>query len=200
MVNGGQSCIAAKRFIIPKNISAEFGREMSKAMSELVVGNPMDPSTQVGPLARKDLVDYLRGQVSRSIRMGAHVLFKHSCTPRKGFFYPPTLLSHIQTGMPVFFEETFGPVAGIIPADSPAHAIELANMSEYGLGASLWSSNVMKAESFARRIQSGNVFVNKNVVSDPRIGFGGTKQSGLGKELGELGIKEFTNAKTIWIN
>jgi succinate-semialdehyde dehydrogenase/glutarate-semialdehyde dehydrogenase len=173
---------------------------MKKALSELTVGYPMDPSTQVGPLARKDLVDHLRGQVSRSIRMGAHVLFKHSHVPKKGFFYPPTLLSRIRTDMPVFSEETFGPVAGIISADSPKHAIELANLTEYGLGASIWSSDVKKAESFAHRIQAGNVFVNKNVASDPRIAFGGAKQSGLGKELGESGIKEFTNAKTIWIN
>ncbi len=200
MVNGGQSCIAAKRFIVPKNISPEFAREMKKAMSELKVGDPMEPSTQVGPLARKDLVEHLRGQVSRSVRLGAHVLFKHPHTPKKGFFYAPTLLSRIRTDMPVFSEETFGPVAGIISADSPMHAVELANLSEYGLGSSIWSSDVKKAESFARRIRAGNVFVNKNVASDPRIAFGGTKQSGLGKELGELGIKEFVNAKTIWIN
>lgn len=199
MVNGGQSCIAAKRFIVPKNIAAEFSRGIKKSLSELKVGDPMDPSTQVGPLARKDLVEHLRGQVSRSIRMGAHVLFKHPHMPKRGFFYPPTLLSRIRTDMPVFSEETFGPVAGIISADSPTHAIELANLSEYGLGASIWSSDVKKAETMAHRVHSGNVFVNKNVTSDPRIAFGGAKHSGIGKELGEMGIKEFTNAKTIWI-
>lgn len=199
MINGGQSCIAVKRFIIPKNSSAEFGREMKKAMSELVVGDPMNKDTQIGPLARKDLVVHLRDQVSRSTRMGAHVLFRHLHTPKKGFFYPPTLLSRVQTTMPVFAEETFGPVAGIISADSPKHALELANQTEYGLGASIWTSDVKKAERFARLIQAGNVFINKNVASDARISFGGVKQSGFGKELGELGIKEFVNAKTIWI-
>ena len=159
----------------------------------------MDSNTQIGPLARKDLVLHLREQVSRSMRMGAHVLFKHPHTPRKGFFYPPTILTHIKPEMSVFAEETFGPVAAIISSDSPSHAIELANRTEYGLGASIWTRDIQKAEALAYKIQAGNVFINKNVASDPRISFGGIKQSGYGKELGEMGIKEFVNAKTIWV-
>ena len=200
IVNGGQSCIASKRFIVPQKIAREFEKQMKKEFESLVMGDPFNPNTQVGPLARDDLRIHLREQMKQSIRMGARVLTQNKPWRGKGYFFTPTLLGKIKPDMPLFAEETFGPLAGVLSVANSREAIEIANSTEYGLGASIWSSDLKKAEEIAYRIQAGNIFINKNVASDPRIPFGGTKQSGLGKELGEMGIKEFVNAKTIWIN
>lgn len=199
IINGGQSCIAAKRFIVPHSIARAFEKEMARDMDALQMGDPMDSNTDVGPLARVDLREALRTQMRQSIRMGARILTKRKPRSGKGFFFPPTLLTRIKSEMPVFSEETFGPLGGVMPYQTIREAIALANATPYGLGASLWSRDVGNAEEWARHIQAGNVFVNKNVASDPRLPFGGTKRSGLGKEMGEIGIKAFVNAKTIWV-
>lgn len=199
IVNGGQSCIAAKRFLVPQKMAREFELEMKKRFAGLVVGDPFDSATQVGPLARGDLRDHLLEQMKRSVRMGAKVVAGGRKWRGKGYFFTPTLLGKIKPTMPVFSEETFGPLAGVMPYDYIRDAISMANATEYGLGASIWGVDAKQAEEYAHLLQSGNVFINTRVASDPRISFGGTKQSGLGKELGELGIKEFVNAKTIWI-
>lgn len=182
-----------------KKIAPEFERTMARAMDELIMGNPLDKETQIGPLARADLRENLSHQLAQSIRAGAKVQTTRKKWKGKGYFFPPTLLSRIKLSMPVFSEETFGPLAGVLSVDTAREAIEVANQTPYGLGASIWTSDVARAEVFARHVEAGNVFVNKIVASDPRISFGGSKQSGLGKELGAMGIKEFVNAKTIWI-
>jgi len=178
--NNGQSCIAAKRFIAERAVANDFERGFAKAVEDLVVGDPMDPKTQVGPLARRDLLETLERQVDESVRAGARVL----------------------TGteeMPVFKEETFGPVAAVLRVADADEAIRVANDSAYGLGASLWTRDIARAERLARRIESGSVFVNGMVASDPRLPFGGVKRSGYGRELSAFGIREFTNVQTIWI-
>ncbi|MEK6902224.1 MAG: aldehyde dehydrogenase family protein, partial [archaeon] len=198
--NTGQSCIAAKRFIVQKKIAPEFERVMARAMDELVMGDPLNPDTQIGPLARGDLRQNLTLQMAQSIRMGAKLRTRRKKWKGKGYFFTPSLLSRIKPSMPVFSEETFGPLTGVLSVNTIREAVDAANNTPYGLGASLWTSDLKRAEETARHVESGNVFVNNIVASDPRISFGGTKQSGLGKELGEMGIKEFVNAKTIWVN
>lgn len=198
--NTGQSCIAAKRFIVMKKIALAFEGAMARAMDDLIMGDPLDKETQIGPLARSDLRENLVRQMAQSIRQGAQVRTTRKKSKGKGYFFPPTLLSKVKLSMPVFSEETFGPLAGVVSVDTAREAVELANHTPYGLGASLWTSDLKRAEELARHVESGSVFVNKIVASDPRIPFGGAKQSGLGKELGQLGIKEFVNAKIIWIN
>ncbi len=199
IINAGQSCVAAKRFIVPQKMAHEFETCMKKEFESLAVGDPFDKNTQIGPLARADLREHLMMQMKQSIRMGAKVLTGNKPWRQKGYFFVPTLLGKIRPNMPVFSEETFGPLAGVMPYENVREAIGMANATEYGLGASIWSKDLRKAEELARKIQAGNVYINKNVASDPRIPFGGAKQSGLGKELGEMGIKEFVLAKTIWI-
>jgi succinate-semialdehyde dehydrogenase/glutarate-semialdehyde dehydrogenase len=198
-INSGQSCIAAKRFIVEKGIAERFTTLFVKAMQALRVGDPLARDTQVGPLARADLVDTLHRQVTTSVRMGAKALAGGAPLSRPGFFYEPTVLSGVQPDMPVFEEETFGPVAAVIEADNPDHAVRLANRSVYGLGASIWTGNVDEAKRLAAGIESGMVFVNGLVKSDPRLPFGGVKRSGHGRELGRVGMHEFVNQKTVWI-
>ena len=199
-INTGQSCIAAKRFIVADRIHDAFVGEMTAAMRDLITGDPTDEKTQLGPLARLDLLENLRRQVDESIERGAELLAGGSRLPRKGYFYPPTLLSDVRPGMPTFDEETFGPVAALIRARDLNHAVELANQSPYGLGASVWTRDAALAERIAPHIESGNVFVNGQVKSDPRLPFGGVKQSGYGRELSAYGLREFTNIKSVWIN
>ncbi len=199
MINTGQSCIAAKRFIVVQDILAEFEDGIKKRMEKLQTGNPMDKSTQFGPLARMDLVDELEDQVNRSVKMGAKILLGGKRIKGKGCFFEPTILTNISADMPVFSEETFGPVLAIIMARDEEEAIRLANQSDYGLGSSLWTKDRIKGERLARKIESGAVFVNGLVKSDPRLPFGGIKKSGYGRELSHYGIKEFVNIKTIWI-
>jgi succinate-semialdehyde dehydrogenase/glutarate-semialdehyde dehydrogenase len=197
--NTGQSCIAAKRFIAERRIAEEFERLFAKAVEDLVVGDPLDPKTQIGPLARADLVDNLERQVDESVRMGARVLTGGERIPGKGFFYRPTVLADVTEDMPVFKEETFGPVAAVLRVRDAEEAVRVANDSPYGLGGNIWTRDAALGERLARRIESGSVFVNGMVASDPRLPFGGVKRSGYGRELSTFGIREFTNVQTIWI-
>lgn len=197
-INAGQSCIAAKRFIVDHNVDM-FEQTMAGIMQELIVGDPADRATQLGPLARLDLLEHLHDQVQRSLAMGAHLLTGGHRLDRPGYFYAPTVLTQVKPGMPAFDEELFGPVAAVVRADSVDHAIQLANQSRYGLGASIWTSNPENAEPLAARLESGNVFINGQVRSDPRLPFGGIKRSGWGRELSTQGLHEFTNIKTVHI-
>jgi succinate-semialdehyde dehydrogenase/glutarate-semialdehyde dehydrogenase len=198
-INSGQSCIAAKRFIVEAPIAARFEKAFAKSLSEMTVGDPLDRNTQLGPLARLDLLENLDEQVRRSVRAGARLVTGGKREPRKGFYYAATLLADVRPGMPAFDDETFGPVAALVVATDADDAVRLANLSRYGLGASVWTKDVALAERMAGEIESGCVFVNGAVKSDPRLPFGGVKNSGYGRELSELGIKEFVNAKTVWV-
>ena len=197
-INAGQSCIAAKRFIVTDG-AEPFAYHLSRAMGRMKVGDPAARETQVGPLARLDLLENLHDQVRRSVAGGAKLETGGERLPRNGFFYAPTVLSGVRPGMPAFDEETFGPVAAVISARDVDEAIDLANQSRYGLGASVWTEDVALAERVAERIESGCVFVNGAVKSDPRLPFGGVKNSGYGRELSAHGIREFVNVKTVWV-
>ena len=197
--NTGQSCIAAKRFLVADGVADEFEELFAQAVRALRTGDPRDRATQVGPLARADLLETLERQVEESVRQGAEVLVGGIRREGPGFFYEPTVLVRVRDGMPVFEEETFGPVAAVRRVVDADEAVSVANRSAYGLGASLWTADVTVGEALARTIESGVVFVNGMVVSDPRLPFGGVKRSGYGRELGSFGIREFTNIQTIWI-
>ena len=199
MVNNGQSCIAAKRFIAVESVAEEFETRFAEKIAALKVGDPMDRATQVGPLARADLVRDLDRQVKASVAAGARAVVGGAPLPGRGHFFAPTLLTGVRPGMPAFDEETFGPVAALTRAKDEDEAVALANRSSFGLGASLWTRDRARGEALAARIQAGLVFVNAMVKSDPRLPFGGIKRSGHGRELGALGIREFVNAKTVWI-
>lgn len=198
-LNSGQSCIAAKRFIVAESIADRFGAAMAAGMEALVVGDPLEPTTQIGPLARADLRDELHDQVERSVAAGAKILTGGEFLDGSGYFYAPTVLSDVEPGNPAFDEETFGPVAPIVRARDADHAVELANQSAFGLGASVWSADVEAATDLVPRIDAGSVFVNGVVKSDPRLPFGGVKDSGFGRELSAFGMREFVNVKTVWI-
>jgi len=196
-LNAGQSCIAAKRFIVVGEKVAEFENLYKDLMASMKIGDPEDKETQVGPLAREDLLNDLDKQVQESIKMGAKLLTGGKRLDGKGYYYLPTLLTNVKKGMPVYDEETFGPVAAIIKVSDEEEAIKVANDSKYGLGASIWTKDTERAQELAKRIEAGNVFINKIVKSDPRLPFGGVKRSGYGRELSYHGIKEFVNIKTI---
>jgi succinate-semialdehyde dehydrogenase len=198
-INSGQSCIAAKRFIVEEPIADRFEEEMVKAMEALKVGDPTDRGTDIGPMAREDLLGDLDDQVRRSVQAGATLRTGGRRLDGGGWFYAPTLLSGVRPGMAAFDEETFGPVAAVIRARNADEAVELANQSRYGLGASLWTSDPARAEALAAEIEAGSVFVNGIVKSDPRLPFGGIKSSGYGRELSDVGIREFVNIKTVWV-
>ena len=197
--NNGQSCIAAKRFIVQRDILDEFQDAFAKQVAALRIGDPLDAATQIGPLARADLRDTLERQVKESVRAGATVLTGGERWGTRGYYYRPTVLAGVRPGMAAFDEETFGPVAAITSVSDADEAIALANRSEYGLGANLWTRDDAAAEKLARRIESGQIFINGMVASDPRLPFGGIKHSGYGRELSAFGIREFTNIKTIWV-
>jgi acyl-CoA reductase-like NAD-dependent aldehyde dehydrogenase len=197
--NNGQSCIAAKRFIVVDSVADAFEHKFVDAVSALKVGDPLDRSTNIGPLARNDLRDALDRQVQASVGQGARVALGGARGAGRGFFYQPTVLSGVTSDMVAFREETFGPAAALIRAKDEADAIRLANDSPYGLGASLWSNDLEKAQQLARQIESGSVFINGMVASDPRLPFGGIKRSGYGRELSLFGIRELVNIQTIWI-
>jgi len=199
LVNSGQSCIAAKRFIAVESVAGEFVKRFADALRARRVGDPLSRETEVGPQARVDLRDALHAQVTESIKRGAQLVLGGQVPPGKGALYPPTLLAAVDPGMPAFDEETFGPVAAMIRAKDEADAIRLANESPFGLGASLWTRDRGRAERLAARIEAGAVFVNGLVKSDPRLPFGGIKRSGYGRELSEYGIREFVNIKSVWI-
>ena len=200
MINQGQSCIAAKRFIVVESRAAEFESRMRLALESLKMGDPLDMQTDVGPLARKDIADEIDKQVQRSIAAGARLVLGGKPANRTGCYYLPTVLSDVKKGMAVYKEETFGPVVSIIPVKDEQEAIAVANDSEFGLGGSVWTENLERGEAVARKIETGAVFVNGLVKSDPRLPFGGVKKSGYGRELSEFGIREFVNIKTIWIS
>ncbi len=197
--NTGQSCIAAKRFIAVESIATDFERRFAAEVGALNVGDPLDAKTQIGPLAREDLRETLDRQVRESVGMGARVLTGGERGNGRGWYYRPTVLADVTEDMPAFKEETFGPVAAVVRVRDADEAVRVANDSAYGLGANLWTKDLALGERLARRIESGSVFVNGMVASDPRLPFGGVKRSGYGRELSSYGIKEFVNIQTIWI-
>jgi succinate-semialdehyde dehydrogenase/glutarate-semialdehyde dehydrogenase len=196
MQNAGQSCIAAKRFIVVESVRDEFLNRFMKHVSALRQGDPLLKETTTGPLARVDLAEDVEKQMRKSVASGAMVV---TGGRRDGANYQPAILDRVSPGMPAFDEEVFGPVAAVIAAKDEEDAIGLANQNRYGLGASVWTRDLSRGEYVAREIESGNVFVNSLMRSDQRLPFGGVKKSGYGRELSELGIKEFMNAKTIYI-
>lgn len=199
LLNNGQSCIAAKRFIIVEEIADKFEEMFVKKMEEVVVGDPMNELTELGPIAREDLLLELHEQVTKSIKLGAKLLTGGNRLDRKGYYYPPTVIGDVKKGMPAYDEELFGPVASVIRIKDEKEAIFVANDTEFGLGASLWTADIEKAKLLAKEIDSGSVFINGMVKSDPRLPFGGVKMSGFGRELSHYGIKEFVNIKTVWV-
>jgi succinate-semialdehyde dehydrogenase/glutarate-semialdehyde dehydrogenase len=198
LINGGQSCISAKRFIVESAVIDEFTDRFASELGKAVVGDPRNDDTTMGPMARVDLRDELHDQVVASIDAGARRVMGGTKPEGPGAFYPATLLSGVAEGMPVYREETFGPVASLIEAANTEEAIAIANDSDFGLGAAIFTSDVEKGEQIARdRLEAGACFVNAFVASDPRLPFGGIKMSGYGRELADLGMKEFLNAKTV---
>lgn len=197
--NTGQSCIAAKRFIIVESVAQEFERAFVEAAAKLRVGDPFQYETQVGPMARADLRDELDRQVQTTVQMGGRILLGGKPVPGKGSFYEPTIVTNVTPEMPMFREETFGPAAAVIHARDTDHAIELANNSQFGLGGNLWTRNIELGRKLARRLESGALFLNSMTASDPRLPFGGVKHSGYGRELSIFGIREFVNVQTVWI-
>lgn len=198
--NTGQSCTAAKRFIINKKIAKEFIEKLDDAFRRLKIGDPMDPAVEVGPIAREDLLKLLDHQVTRSIEKGAKLITGGTIIDREGYYYEPTILVDVEKGMPAYDEELFGPVAAIITVDNDDEAVTIANDTHLGLGASIWSADSEHAQKLAARIEAGTVFINKMVTSDPRIPTGGIKKSGYGRELGDHGIKEFVNMKSVIVD
>ncbi len=197
--NAGQSCIAAKRYIVVDAVADEFERRFAEAASRLRVGDPTKRDTQMGPMARADLRQDIDEQVRDSVAAGARVLCGGQRLDGTGYYYQPTVLAGVTPAMRVFREETFGPVAAVIRARDAEEAVALANDSQFGLGGNLWSRDTEAAKALARRIETGSVFINGMTASDPRLPFGGVKHSGYGRELSSFGIREFTNIQTIWV-
>ena len=195
--NAGQSCVNAKRFIVDQAVANDFVEAFAAKAGRLVMGDPTTDSTTLGPLARANLRAAIAGQIDRSIAAGARAIIGGAMGEGPGFFYRPTILDHVVPGMAAFDEETFGPAAAIVRARDTEEAVALANQTAFGLGASIWTRDTTRGLQLARRIDAGAVFVNAIVASDPRVPFGGIKASGYGRELGDLGLREFTNAKTI---
>lgn len=199
LINAGQSCIAAKRFIIVESVLQEFQMLLIQNMQNVKIGDPFDENT-MGPMARIDLRDELHQQVVKSVKSGAQLLLGGQIPPGKGAFYPPTILANVKPGMPAFDDELFGPVAAIISAKDEKEAIQLANNSVFGLGAAVFTADIARGEKIAtEKLEAGSCFVNDFVKSDPRLPFGGIKQSGYGRELSDFGIREFVNIKTVYL-
>jgi len=197
--NNGESCIAAKRFIVEDSVYDAFLLRFGELAAARVVGDPMEETTQLGPCARADLRQSVDDQVRATLAAGARLVTGGRSIERPGFFYEPTVVSDVVPGMPMFDEEVFGPAAAVVRANDLEHALELANASRFGLGANLWTRDIALAEELAGRIEAGNVFINGMVASDPRLPFGGVKRSGYGRELSSFGIHEFVNIQTVWI-
>jgi succinate-semialdehyde dehydrogenase/glutarate-semialdehyde dehydrogenase len=197
--NAGQSCIAAKRFILAAEIYDAFVSEFVDKMQSLNVGDPLDPKTEIGPLASEAILKSVDEQVQKSVAAGAQLLIGGKRIDRPGFFYEPTVLAEIQPDSPAYREELFGPVACCFRARDAAEAIRIANDSSFGLGATAWTNDPGEKDLFAKELEAGMVFINSMVASDPRLPFGGAKRSGFGRELGAEGIREFVNIKTISI-
>ncbi len=200
LFNSGQSCVCGKRFIVVESVRRAFEKKFIARLTARHVGPPTDLLTDVGPLARHDLRDELHAQVTASVRRGARLLVGGRIPRGPGFFYPPTVLTNVRKGMPAYDEELFGPVAAIIPVRDEETAVATANDSIYGLGAAIFSRDRRRARELAGRIESGQVFVNEFVRSDPALPFGGVKQSGYGRELGTWGLRAFVNVKTVWVS
>ena len=198
LLNAGQSCIAAKRFIVVKPLREAFEQRYVEKFRAIRFGDPRDPASDIGPMARADLRDQVHEQVMQSVQQGARLLVGGVVPPGPGAYYPPTVLAGVEPGMTAFDDEIFGPVAAIIEADDEQHAVALANQSVFGLGAAIFTRDKDKAERIARELEAGCVFVNGLVKSDPRLPFGGIKQSGYGRELSWFGIQEFVNIKTVY--
>ena len=196
--NAGQSCISSKRFIVEEAVANLFVAAFCDEARQLKIGNPLDRTTQIGPMARANLRDELHAQVQRSVDAGARLCMGGKPLPGPGYFYLPTILDNVTQAMAAACEETFGPVAAIMRVADADEAIDVANSLDFGLGAAIWSADVQRADALARRIDAGAVFINALVASDARVPFGGIKQSGYGRELGAYGLREFTNIKTIW--
>jgi len=197
--NCGQSCVSSKRFIVEDAVADAFVAAFVAHTRELVVGDPLDPRTTIGPMARPSLVADLDSQVQRSLAAGARLLTGGAARPGPGCYYEPTILDDVTPDMAAAIEETFGPAAAILRVGDADEAIALANATEFGLAAALWTGDLARARRLVRQIEAGAVFVNGQVVSDARLPFGGIKQSGYGRELGAAGAREFTNTKTVWI-
>lgn len=198
-INNGQSCVNAKRFIVQASVAERFVGAFLDQVKKLRIGDPLEEGIDIGPMARANLRDTLHDQVERSIAAGSKLLTGGEFLDRPGFYYAPTVLDRVAPGSPAFDEETFGPVAAIVRVATLDDAIGLANQTEFGLGAALWSRDIDNARRIARQIQAGTVSINGMVASDPRLPFGGIKRSGYGRELGSDGIREFTNIKTLWV-
>ncbi|MDF3077475.1 MAG: NAD-dependent succinate-semialdehyde dehydrogenase [Sphingobacteriaceae bacterium] len=200
LVNSGQSCIAAKRFIVVKSVEKEFTRLFLEKMSKKVLGDPLDPNTDIGPQARADLRGQLHKQVKKSIEAGAKCILGGKIPKGEGALYLPTILTKVKKGMPAFDEELFGPVAAVISAKSEEEAISIANDTNFGLGGAVFTKDLARGEMIAKtKLNAGSCFVNSLVKSDPRLPFGGINESGYGRELGVYGIREFVNIKTVYI-
>ena len=199
LINSGQSCVNAKRFIVVEPLVAAFTEKLVAAMRAKKMGDPLADGTDIGPQARPDLRDELHKQVRDSVAKGARLLLGGEIPPGKGSFYPPTVLADVKKGMPAYDEELFGPVASIVEARDEADAIRIANDSIFGLGAAVFTRDAARGERVARELEAGCTFVNALVASDPRLPFGGIKESGYGRELGTYGIKEFVNMKTVYV-
>jgi succinate-semialdehyde dehydrogenase/glutarate-semialdehyde dehydrogenase len=199
LINNGQSCIASKRFIVVEKIYESFTQKFVNAMNQVKIGDPMDESVELGPIAREDLLYELDSLIKESVSKGAKILTGGKVLPGKGYYYSPTILDNLKKGMPAYDDEIFGPVASLIKAKDAEDAVRIANDSPFGLGASIWTKDINKAKRMATEIESGCVFINGMVKSDPRLPFGGIKNSGYGRELSHYGIKEFVNIKSVWI-
>jgi succinate-semialdehyde dehydrogenase / glutarate-semialdehyde dehydrogenase len=199
LLNNGQSCISAKRFVVVDAVADRFVEAFVAATEESVIGDPMDRATTLGPLAREDLRDDLHEQVRATVNAGARLLTGGEAVDRAGYYYAPTVLDHVTPDMTAAEEETFGPAATVLRVPDEAAAIDVANDTDFGLGASIWTEDLERGERLAARVEAGCVFVNELVKSDPRVPFGGVKDAGYGRELGSYGIKSFVNAKTVWV-
>ncbi len=199
-LNNGQSCIAAKRFIVEQDVIEEFTKKFIEHVEQQVVGDPLDPKTTIGPLVRDDSRDIIVNQIGQSALKGAKVLLGGNVPQKRGFFFNPTVLGDVTPDMTISREEVFGPVAPIIAARNPTEAISFANDTEFGLGSSIWSEKYATENNLVKDIEAGMVFVNSMVISDPRVPFGGIKNSGIGRELSNYGLKEFVNVKSVIIN
>lgn len=197
--NNGQSCIAAKRFIVEDSAYDDFLERFTASSQALRLGDPMEEATQLGPCAREDLRETLHRQVSGTLDRGARLLCGGHAVERPGFFYEATVVGDVAPGTPMFDEEVFGPAAAVLRARDADDAVRLANASQYGLGCNIWTKDVERAQRLARDIEAGSVFINGMVASDPRLPFGGVKASGFGRELSYFGVHEFTNVQSIWI-
>ncbi len=199
MINCGQSCIAAKRFIVMESVASIFENRIKELLEKYRAGDPMEENTDIAPLAHPEFVHIIKGQVNRSLKMGAKLFTDNKKTNLDSNFYLPIIITDVQTEMPVFNEETFGPVFAVIRVKNEQEAIEVANKSKFGLGGCVWTKDSKRGENIASKVETGSMFVNGLTKSDPRLPFGGIKNSGYGRELSYYGIREFVNIKTIWI-